>query len=60
MILGSYTSGRFDEWSKKKQMTLPRAGECELDGAINMTRKRFCHNKEEKAERVDTLDYDYG
>ncbi|GAA5804121.1 hypothetical protein HPULCUR_009607 [Helicostylum pulchrum] len=59
LISASYKSGRFDEWAKKKHITLPRAGEHELSNASNMAQKRFRHNKEEEAKRVDPLAYDY-
>lgn len=59
LISASYKSGRFDEWAKKKHITLPRAGELELAGAGNMGQKRFRHNKQEEAKRVDPLAFDY-
>ncbi|CAO3647833.1 unnamed protein product [Mucor hiemalis] len=59
LISASYKSGRFDEWAKKKHITLPRAGELELAGAGKMSQKRFRHNKEEEAKRVDPLAFDY-
>ncbi|KAF1800217.1 P-loop containing nucleoside triphosphate hydrolase protein [Mucor lusitanicus] len=59
LISASYKSGRFDEWAKKKHITLPRAGERELIGAGNMGQKRFRHNKSEEAKRVDPLAFDY-
>ncbi|CEP15963.1 hypothetical protein [Parasitella parasitica] len=59
LISATYKSGRFDEWAKKKHITLPRAGERELDGARNMGQKRFRHNKSQEAKRVDPLAFDY-
>lgn len=59
LISASYKSGRFDEWAKKKHITLPRAGERELAGAGNMGQKRFRHNKSDEAKRVDPLAFDY-
>ncbi|KAI8640346.1 P-loop containing nucleoside triphosphate hydrolase protein [Parasitella parasitica] len=59
LISATYKSGRFDEWAKKKHITLPRAGERELAGAGNMGQKRFRHNKSEEAKRVDPLAFDY-
>ncbi|KAI8059942.1 P-loop containing nucleoside triphosphate hydrolase protein [Gilbertella persicaria] len=59
LISASFKSGRFDEWAKKKRITLPRAGERELAGAGNMSKKRFRHNKSEDAKPLDPLSYDY-
>ncbi|KAI8975367.1 P-loop containing nucleoside triphosphate hydrolase protein [Mycotypha africana] len=59
LISASYKSGRFDEWVKKKHITLPRAGEQELASARNLGKRRFKHNKVEEGKPLDPLAYDY-
>ncbi|KAG1304924.1 hypothetical protein G6F64_008790 [Rhizopus arrhizus] len=59
LISASYKSGRFDEWAKKKHISIPRAGERELDNANHFSKKRFRHNRSEESKPLDPLAYDY-
>ncbi|KAI8976159.1 P-loop containing nucleoside triphosphate hydrolase protein [Pilobolus umbonatus] len=59
LIPATYKSGRFDEWAKKKHITLPRIGELELSNARSMNQKRFKHNKMDEAKPLDPLAIDY-
>ncbi|RCH95813.1 ATP-dependent RNA helicase dbp10 [Rhizopus azygosporus] len=59
LIPASYKSGRFDEWAKKKHISIPRTGERELVNAAHLSKKRFRHNRADEAKPLDPLAYDY-
>lgn len=48
LISATYKSGRYDEWAKKKRMSVPRTGEQELASAASSYKstqqRRFRHN----------------
>lgn len=51
LIPATYKSGRFDEWSKKKKIAIPRTGEKELPSAANMqVTRRYRHNAKEPSK----------
>jgi ATP-dependent RNA helicase DDX54/DBP10 len=50
----TYRSGRFDEWSAKARMSLPRVGEAEPERRLP-DRKRFKHNLTTTAKPLDKL-----
>ena len=50
----TYRSGRFDEWSAKARMSLPRVGEAEPERRLP-DRKRFKHNLITTAKPLDKL-----
>jgi ATP-dependent RNA helicase DDX54/DBP10 len=54
----TYRSGRFDEWSAKARMSLPRVGEAEPERRLP-DRKRFKHNLTTAAKPLDKLATDY-
>ncbi|KAH9083614.1 P-loop containing nucleoside triphosphate hydrolase protein [Lactarius deliciosus] len=54
----TYRSGRFDEWSAKARMSLPRVGEAEPERRIP-NHKRFKHNSITTAKPLDKLAMDY-
>lgn len=54
----TYRSGRFDEWSTKARMSLPRVGEAEPERRLP-DRKRFKHNMITTAKPLDKLTTDY-
>jgi len=54
----TYRSGRFDEWSAKARMSLPRVGEAEPERRVP-DRKRFKHNLVTVAKPLDKLATDY-
>ncbi|KAL0095103.1 P-loop containing nucleoside triphosphate hydrolase protein [Phycomyces blakesleeanus] len=59
LISASFKSGRFNEWSKKTHIDLPRAGEQELASARNMNQKKFRHQRNDEAKPLDPLALDY-
>ncbi|KAH9054251.1 DEAD-domain-containing protein [Lactarius vividus] len=54
----TYRSGRFDEWSAKARMSLPRVGEAEPERRVP-NYKRFKHNSTTVAKPLDKLATDY-
>ncbi|KAH9034897.1 P-loop containing nucleoside triphosphate hydrolase protein [Lactarius pseudohatsudake] len=54
----TYRSGRFDEWSAKARMSLPRVGEAEPERRVP-NHKRFKHNSMTTAKPLDKLATDY-
>ncbi|KAI9442286.1 DEAD-domain-containing protein [Lactarius indigo] len=54
----TYRSGRFDEWSAKARMSLPRVGEAEPERRAP-NHKRFKHNSITAAKPLDKLAADY-
>lgn len=54
----TYRSGRFDEWSAKARMSLPRVGEAEPERRLP-DRKRFKHNLITTAKPLDKLATNY-
>ncbi|KAI9463699.1 ATP-dependent RNA helicase DBP10 [Lactarius psammicola] len=54
----TYRSGRFDEWSAKARMSLPRVGEAEPERWVS-NRKRFKHNSITAAKPLNKLATDY-
>ncbi|KAH9016217.1 P-loop containing nucleoside triphosphate hydrolase protein [Lactarius hengduanensis] len=54
----TYRSGRFDEWSAKARMSLPRVGEAEPERRVP-NHKRFKHNSITTAKPLDKLATDY-
>ncbi|KAG0174498.1 ATP-dependent RNA helicase dbp10 [Apophysomyces sp. BC1034] len=59
LISASFKSGRFDEWSKKTHISLPRTGEQELSSAQGRQQKRFRHKRQDSGKPLDPLSYDY-
>ncbi|EJD03333.1 DEAD-domain-containing protein [Fomitiporia mediterranea MF3/22] len=59
----TYRSGRFEEWSKKTHVRVPRVGEKESDGAGAKVRggggKRFKHQSVTPAKPLHKLNKDY-
>jgi ATP-dependent RNA helicase DDX54/DBP10 len=54
----TYRSGRFDEWSAKARMSLPRVGDVEPERRVP-DRKRFKHNSTTAAKPLDKLATNY-
>ena len=54
----TYRSGRFDEWSAKARVNLPRVGEAEPERRLP-DRKRFKHNLITTAKPLDKLATNY-
>jgi len=54
----TYRSGRFDEWSAKTRMSLPRVGEAEPERRVH-ARKRFKHNSITAAKPPDKYATNY-
>ena len=54
----TYRSGRFNEWSAKARMSLPRVGEVEPERRAP-DRKRFKHNSTTAAKPLDKLATNY-
>lgn len=51
---------RFDDWSKKTKLAIPRAGEQELSTARNkMGQKRYRHTETKEAKPLDPKAMDY-
>ncbi|CAO3690235.1 unnamed protein product [Umbelopsis ramanniana] len=60
LISASFKSGRFDDWSKKTKLAIPRAGEQELSTARNkMGQKRYRHTETKEAKPLDPKAMDY-
>lgn len=55
LISASYKSGRFDEWARKKRISIPRTGEIELSSAKQFAQngqRRFRHNSDNSQKRT--------
>lgn len=60
LISASFKSGRFEDWSKKTKLSLPRSGEQELSTARNaMAQKRYRHTAAKEAKPLDPKAIDY-
>ncbi|KAI9312215.1 P-loop containing nucleoside triphosphate hydrolase protein [Dichotomocladium elegans] len=54
LIPATYKSGRYDEWAKKKRISIPRTGEQELSSAKQMANnntRRFRHSADASQKR---------
>lgn len=55
LISASYKSGRFNEWARKKRISIPRTGEIELSSAKQFAQngqRRFRHNSDSSQKRT--------